>query len=111
MKLRERQSSSRDLRTRASCHLAQVCVVLAAIIVTWPILARADCSLTTTGNAPLDDLGPGIYQGFEGGLYANGADTRPPGHDASGLAIASQIQPLDSSGNPDSVNGKIVLIS
>src|SRR6266446_3184791 len=111
MELRERQSSSRDLRTRASCHLAQVCVVLAAIIVTWPIFARADCSLTSTGNVPLDDLGPGMYQGFEGGLYPNGANTRPPGHDASGLAIASQILPLNSSGNPDPINGKIVFIS
>ena len=111
MKLRERPSSSRDLRTRASCHLACVCVVLAAIIVAWPIFARADCSLTSTGNVPLDDLGPGMYQGFEGGLYPNGANTRPPGHDAAGLAIASQILPLNSSGNPDSINGKIVFIS
>ena len=111
MKLRERQSSSRDLRTRASCHLAHVCVVLATIIVAWPIHAWADCSLTATGNVPLDDLGPGTYQGFQGGLYPNGANTRPPGHDAAGLAIASQILPLDSSGNPDSTNGKIVFIS
>src|SRR6266571_1671653 len=102
MELRERQSPSRDLRTQTSRHLARMCVVLTAIIVTWPIFARADCSLTSTGNVPLDDLGPGMYQGFEGGLYPNGANTRPPAHNAAGLAIASQILPLNSSGIPDS---------
>jgi hypothetical protein len=60
---------------------------------------------------PLDDLGPGTYKGFKGGLYPNGANTRPPGHEAAGVVISSQILPLDSSGNRDSTNGKIVFIS
>jgi len=46
-----------------------------------------------------------------GGLYPNGANTRPAEHNSAGLAIAGQVRPLDASGNPNSANGKIVMIS
>ena len=46
-----------------------------------------------------------------GGLYPNGANTRPPEHNSAGLAIANQVVPLDTSGNPNSADGKIVMIS
>jgi hypothetical protein len=60
---------------------------------------------------PLNDLGTGYYLGAEeGGLYANGSNVRPSGHDASGVTLAQGIQPLDSNGNP-SPTGKYVLIS
>ena len=72
----------------------------------------ADCSLTSTGNIPIDDLGPSNYQGFTGGLYAGGANNPPAAHAAAALAIATnQIKPLDSSGNLDLDHGKIVMIS
>ncbi len=72
----------------------------------------ADCSLTSTGNIPIDDLGPSNYQGFTGGLYPGGANNPPPAHAAAALAIATdQIKPLDASGNLDLVHGKIVMIS
>ena len=65
-----------------------------------------------TSATPLPDLGPGLYQGFQGGLYANGGSTPPAGHRADGLTIAqNQIRPLNSAGQLDSANGKIVLIS
>ncbi|HEV8131829.1 MAG TPA: PKD domain-containing protein [Acidobacteriota bacterium] len=71
-----------------------------------------DCSLTHIALIPLNDLGPGLYKGLPGGLYPNGTDTRPVSHLAAGIDIAkNQIKPLDSTGKPDSVNGKIVLIS
>ena len=74
--------------------------------------ARADCTLTNTGRIPLCDLGPGIYLGQQGGLYPGGANTRPPTHEATGVAIAqNEIRPLDSAGNVDTTNGKIVLMS
>lgn len=67
---------------------------------------------------PLTDLGQEEYvrldsgpTGFTGGLYPDGANVRPPAHNAAGLSIAGQITPLDASGKPDPVNGKIVLIS
>jgi len=60
---------------------------------------------------PINDLGTGYYLGVEeGGLYANGSNVRPSGHDASGVSIAQSIQPLDSNGNP-SPTGKEVFIS
>jgi PKD repeat protein len=75
-------------------------------------LLRADCSLTRTGNIPLNDLGPVTYKGFIGGLYPSGSNTRPATHNNAGLDIANnQIKPLNASGNPDSANGKIVMIS
>jgi PKD repeat protein len=75
-------------------------------------LLRADCSLTNTGIIPLNDLGRGNYQGFTGGLYPAGSDTPPAAHAAAALAIATdQIKPLDALGNPDSANGRVVMIS
>lgn len=59
---------------------------------------------------PINDLGTGYYLGEEGGLYSDGSNTRPAGHDADGVALANSIQPLDGNGNPDP-NGKVVLLS
>ncbi len=70
----------------------------------------AYCANDTTGMVPLTDLGTGLYQGFPGGLYGNGDNVRPAGHDAAGIAIANAIVPLDTLGQPDP-NGRIVLIS
>jgi len=53
----------------------------------------------------------GQHTGFTGGLYPGGSNVRPAQHQAAGVAIARQIQPLDASGNPDPVNGKIVMVS
>lgn len=53
----------------------------------------------------------GVNTGFKGGLYPNGSNTRPPAHEAAGVAIAQTIQPLDSNGDPDPANGRIGMIS
>ena len=71
------------------------------------ISAQPDCSQTSTGHIPINDLGTGTYLGMTGGLYANGSNFRPPAHQAAGLAFAAQVQPLDASGMPDPVNGKV----
>jgi len=63
----------------------------------------------TSNLVPLTDLGTGKYEGFEGGLYPDGTNTRPASHEAAGLALARQIQPLDAEGKP-SADGKIVLL-
>ena len=63
-------------------------------------------------STPLPDLGTGLYQGFMGGLYPNGSDTRPVNFESAGLAIAqNQVRPLNSAGQPDATNGHIVLLS
>ncbi|MBK7287680.1 MAG: hypothetical protein IPI95_11575 [Flavobacteriales bacterium] len=48
------------------------------------ISAQPDCSQTSTGHIPINDLGTGTYLGMTGGLYANGSISvrlriRPPG--------------------------------
>ena len=69
-----------------------------------------DVTGTTTPMIPLTDLGTGTYLGAEGGLYLNGSNVMPSGHDADGVSLAQSIQPLDANGNPDP-SGKYALIS
>jgi Cu/Ag efflux protein CusF len=59
---------------------------------------------------PLIVLGKEKYQGYEGGLYPEGKNDRPAAHEAAGLALAKQVQPLDKEGKP-SADGTIVLLS
>src|SRR5687768_15452471 len=70
-----------------------------------------DCSDTSVGFPPINDLGTGFWRGSQGGLYSNGSNFRPLNHNQAGLNIANQIMPLDTSGTVDLVNGKIVWIS
>jgi hypothetical protein len=65
---------------------------------------------TTTPIVALTDLGTGTYLGYEGGLYPNGANTRPAAIDSYGVGLAESIQPLNSSGQPDP-SGKYVLLA
>jgi Cu/Ag efflux protein CusF len=59
---------------------------------------------------PLTELGAGEYHGFKGGLYPDGKNERPAAHEAAGVALAKQVQPLGEDGKP-SADGKIVLLS
>jgi PKD domain len=86
-------------------------LLVATLLGMMPEAMRGDCSLVHTGNIPLPDLGAATYQGIQGGLYPNGSDTVPPAHEAAGLAQAAQVQPLNSAGLPDPVQGQIGLIS
>lgn len=61
----------------------------------------ADCTQTSFGLTPLDELGTATYRGFEGGLYEEGKNTPPPKHNAAGVALARQIEPLSPDGEPD----------
>jgi lysophospholipase L1-like esterase len=81
----------------------------AALLLAAPAaFAGGDCSRTSVGFTPLNDLGAGFHQGFQGGLYPGGSNVHPD--TATGLAIARSIGPLDNQGNP-SESGKYVLIS
>ena len=71
----------------------------------------SDCTRTSVGFKPLSELGTDLYQGYPGGLYPEGQNVPPPEHEAAGLALANQIQPLDAHGQPNSQNGRIVLLS
>ena len=97
------------LGQRSRIPVCRILFVLAAVVAArW---AAADCTLTSTGNIPLPDLGPGLYQTFAGGLYPGGNSTRPPAHEAAGVQIGNGIQPRNAAGAVDLVNGKIVMIS
>src|SRR5438132_5735522 len=64
---------------------------------------------TTSGLIPLDDLGTGTYQGYQGGLYPKGSNLRPEPYNTNGINIANAMHPLDTSGNVDDTNGKYVM--
>jgi hypothetical protein len=70
----------------------------------------AGCANICTGLPPINDLGSGFYLGMQGGLYPNGENTRPASHNTAGIALANQIVPLNTAGNPDALNGRIVML-
>lgn len=63
----------------------------------------------TSKLTPLTDLGPSKYQGYPGGLYPEGKNTRPASHEAAGVNLAAQVRPLDAEGKA-SKEGKVVLL-
>jgi hypothetical protein len=81
--------------------------ILLCLVVPQPAFAK-DCSVTSVGLVPLNDLVGGNYEGYPGGLYAGGNNI-PSQHLQSGMAASQSIQPLNLAGNPH-VNGKIVLL-
>jgi type IX secretion system substrate protein len=70
-----------------------------------------NCANTSVGYPPVRDLGTGYWRGFQGGLYPNGSNYRPAAHNLAGLNIAQNIMPLDTNGNVDMNNGKVVWLS
>ncbi len=71
----------------------------------------SDCSRTSVGFIPIDDLGTGLYRGqYQGGLYPDGSNAVPPAHDAAGRARGLAIRPLAPDGTP-SPTGRCVLLS
>ncbi len=101
-----------------------IIVLLAALLLVGTLSANGQSAeqlcigASRSVSKPLIDLGNEVYTrmdgqktSFTGGLYPNGSNQRPPEHEAAGVALASQIIPLDETGQPDPANGKIVMIS
>jgi hypothetical protein len=86
-----------------------VCTAALAALSTASASAQ-NCSNTSVGFTPLIDLGPGFYQGFEGGLYPGGSIVRPMAHEIAGLGEVTQIVPRNAQGQPDP-QGRIVVMS
>jgi len=63
-----------------------------------------------TGNIPLSALGTDTYQGFEGGLYAEGLNTPPVAYAAAALAASGEVVPRNVDGLEDP-EGKILFLS
>lgn len=81
----------------------------AAILVTPSLKAQVQCDNDTSNFVSLVDLQTGYYLGlYQGGLYPGGSNFLPASHRADGLAIAKAIKPLDTLGNVDWENGKVI---
>ncbi|MGA2296732.1 MAG: T9SS type A sorting domain-containing protein [FCB group bacterium] len=65
----------------------------------------------TTGLIPLTELNTGYYKSFQGGLYPNGTNVRPATHNEAGKTLSLNLVPLDVNGIPDTLNGKIIMLS
>lgn len=65
---------------------------------------------TGTPLVAITDLGTGMFEGSEGGLYPNGSNVRPAAQDSYGVSLAKAIQPLNSAGQP-SPTGVYVLMA
>src|SRR5206468_5219120 len=88
---------------------AAVALLGCALTAWWPT-AGSDCTRTSVGFIPLDDLGTGTYQGVEGGLYPGGGNLRPPSHDANADSFA-RVALLDAAGAPNAATGTIVILT
>jgi hypothetical protein len=89
----------------------RIALVFFALIATDVAQSSSNCAGTSIGLQPLTDPNFNPYKGYSGGLYPDGANQRPAAHLAGGLQMAAKVQPLNSQGLPDAVNGKIALIS
>jgi hypothetical protein len=77
--------------------------LLLALPAAAPAQQASNCAQTSVAMTPLTDLGgKKRYQGYRGGLYANGKNVPPAGYLKTGLALAKSVRPID---------GKIVLLS
>lgn len=98
-----------------SAH-SHVVRVLLPLICTVTLIERhtygqADCTQTSVGLIPLNDLGQDLYlDQFQGGLYPGGVNEAPPTHAQVGQARAASIVPLNTAGVPDP-DGKYVYLS
>jgi hypothetical protein len=85
--------------------------LLVTVIAPEAASAGGNCSGTSVGLAPIDELTAPYLLTAAGGLYPGGANQRPPAHEAAGLAEAAHVVPLDPAGNPDPLSGRIVILT
>ncbi len=86
---------------------------VAALSLTYsegPPVRAADCDRTSVDLTPIDELSPGRYMGYPGGLYPNGLNSPPQAHATIAMGRASEVQPRLTDGSL-APNGKIVLLS
>ena len=74
-------------------------------------MQAADCTGTSVGLVPLNDLGTDLYLGQPGGLYPAGQNSRPPEHQTAGLDMSRLVTPLNDEGQAEPGDGKIVFVS
>lgn len=72
--------------------------------------AQLPCENDTSYLRALIDLQEGYYLGYQGGLYADGANEMPYPHFSAGMNISRQVVPLDAEGDLDVADGKVGFI-
>lgn len=91
--------------------LVALLVTLPAAAVLAPAAAAIDCTKTSTGLVPINDLGAGAWMGAQGGLYPAGSNERPAFHTELGKVLARLAVPRNAAGLPDPLLGKSVFLS
>jgi len=71
------------------------------ILLLLGLLAGGVPAAAQTGLTPLNDLGTGTYQGFQGGLYPGGQNFPPVAHFHAAMTRAAEVMPRDAAGAPD----------
>lgn len=72
--------------------------------------AQIQCWNDSTGLIPLVDLGTSLYNGHQGGLFPGGTNNIPATHKKKGINIAKGLKPLDTLGNVNYEEGKIIFL-
>lgn len=98
-------------RRIVSIILLVIGFIILNLIVLAPESNAQDCSQSSVGFPPINDLGSGMWRGLQGGLYPGGQNIPPIDHYNAGIDIANHIVPLDVNGQPDSANGEVVFLS
>lgn len=95
-------------------HRAAVALSAGVFLVLVPfasVQAQCQCDGEIPAQTPLNELWPGDYNGFQGGLYPGGFNQRPFTHSDEGKRIArDEIYPRNRAGDYDA-DGKIQMIS
>ena len=100
------------LMRRRPARLLLTCGLVGVVGVGSTVTAQAggNCGGISSGRIPLTDLGTGLYQGFEGGLYPGGVNLRPSTHD-NDADRAARLELLDAAGQADAQTGRIVFLT
>ena len=85
---------------------ARLLLLAAALLLPVTIAEAQNCDGTSVGLTPLNDLGSGLYDAHQGGLYPGGSNVRPAAYEA----LLQPVTPLGADGSPDP-DGDIVLLS
>jgi hypothetical protein len=74
------------------------------------LFAQPQCDNDSTGLIPLVDLGTSFYEGHQGGLFPGGSNVIPFNHKKKGMNISKGLKPLDTLGNINYDEGKIIFL-
>lgn len=101
------QTTKKNKHTQPMRTLLIVMLCMAGLT----LFAQPQCDNDSTGLIPLVDLGTGYYAGHQGGLFPGGTNNIPLYHRKRGVKFSNEsIKPLDSLGNIDYDNGRIIFL-